>query len=380
MMVMKHIRLVFCSVIVSLASTMLVNAQARMTPEEYIAAHKDLAIREMKRMGVPASIKLAQGLLETEFGNSPLLKKSNNHFGIKCKSNWTGPGVSHDDDELGECFRVYTDVEASYRDHSNFLRSNGRYAFLFKLDPSDYKAWAHGLKRAGYATNPRYPEILIRNIEQYNLNQYTLQGAADVPNYDATGYTSDPFIPAKPDSSSVYVGSVKEVSGMSRTSINGKKCIIAPAGTSLLAIASKQDIPLHHLLEYNDREQDGVLAKEQPIYLERKSQRGPFPEYQVKAGETLYDIAQHYGIQLASLASYNNLATSAIVKPGQRLFLQPVKAVAAPQGNVQVHEVMPKEGLYGISRKYGVSIEQLKAWNKLESDSLKIGQQLIVGQ
>lgn len=379
-MVKQHIRLACPVVVALLLWTCSVVAQTRMTPEEYIAAHKDLAIREMKRMGVPASIKLAQGLLETEFGNSPLLKKSNNHFGIKCKSNWTGPGVSHDDDELGECFRVYPDVEASYRDHSNFLRSNGRYAFLFKLDPTDYKAWAHGLKKAGYATNPRYPEILIRNIEQYNLNQYSLLAADDVATYDRTGYTDDPFVPAKPDSADISLVSAKPMAGMSRTSINGRKCILAPAGTSLLAIATQQDIPLHHLLEYNDREQDGILPKEQPIFLERKAQRGPFPEYNVQVSESLYDIAQRYGIQLASLASYNNLTASAIVKPGQRLYLQPVKAVEAPQGNVQWHEVMPKEGLYGISRKYGVTIEQLKAWNKLESDSLKIGQQLIVGQ
>lgn len=379
-MVKQHIRLACPVVVALLVWTCSVVAQTRMTPEEYIAAHKDLAIREMKRMGVPASIKLAQGLLETEFGNSPLLKKSNNHFGIKCKSNWTGPGVSHDDDELGECFRVYPDVEASYRDHSNFLRSNGRYAFLFKLDPTDYKAWAHGLKKAGYATNPRYPEILIRNIEQYNLNQYSLLAADDVATYDRTGYTDDPFVPAKPDSADISLVSAKPMAGMSRTSINGRKCILAPAGTSLLAIATQQDIPLHHLLEYNDREQDGILPKEQPIFLERKAQRGPLPEYNVQVSESLYDIAQRYGIQLASLASYNNLTASAIVKPGQRLYLQPVKAVEAPQGNVQWHEVMPKEGLYGISRKYGVTIEQLKAWNKLESDSLKIGQQLIVGQ
>jgi LysM repeat protein len=380
MMVMKHVRLLFGCLFLLVAGTLAVDAQTRMTPEEYIASHKDLAIREMKRMGVPASIKLAQGLLETEFGNSPLLKKSNNHFGIKCKSNWTGPGVSHDDDALGECFRVYTDAEASYRDHSNFLRSNGRYGFLFQLDPTDYKAWAHGLKKAGYATNPRYPEILIRNIEQYNLHQYTLMASNKVPNYDRSKYSDDPFVPAKPDTAAMDMPAVKAIAGMTRTSINGRKCIVAPAGTSLLAIATQQDIPLHHLLEYNDRQQDGILPREQPIYLEPKSARGPFPEYQVKAGETLYDIAQQYGMTISALASYNNLTTSAIVKPGQRLYLQPVKAVAAPQGGVQVHEVMPKEGLYGISRKYGVTVDQLKAWNNLQSDSLKIGQQLIVAQ
>src|ERR1017187_8362716 len=127
------------------------------TAEQYIQMHKDLAIREMKRMGIPAAITLAQGLLETENGNSDLVKKSNNHFGIKCKGTWNAETVSHDDDEQGECFRSYKSAEDSYRDHSNFLRGSPRYAFLFKLDPRDYKGWAYGLKKAGYATNPNYP-------------------------------------------------------------------------------------------------------------------------------------------------------------------------------------------------------------------------------
>src|SRR5687768_17193708 len=146
----------------------------KISPEEYISTYKNMAVREMKRMGVPASITLAQGILETEFGNSDLVKKSNNHFGIKCKSSWTAEGVSHDDDALGECFRTYKDAEGSFRDHSNYLRGNERYAFLFKLDPRDYKAWAYGLKKAGYATNPKYPEMLIRHIEENNLQQYTM--------------------------------------------------------------------------------------------------------------------------------------------------------------------------------------------------------------
>src|SRR6476469_4998080 len=152
-----------------------------ITVDQYVAQYKDIAVREMKRMGVPAAISLAQGILETENGNSDLVKKSNNHFGIKCKSSWTAGSVSHDDDAPGECFRVYKNADDSYRDHSNFLRGNTRYAFLFKLDPRDYKAWAYGLRKAGYATNPGYPEILIKNIEDNNLEQYTLQAANQVP-------------------------------------------------------------------------------------------------------------------------------------------------------------------------------------------------------
>src|SRR3569623_2073257 len=218
-----------------------------MTPQEYIQQYKDLASSEMKRMGVPAAITLAQGLLETENGNSDLLKASNNHFGIKCKSTWTAETVSHDDDAPGECFRKYKSAEDSYRDHSNFLRGNSRYDFLFKLDPSDYKDWAYGLRKAGYATNPRYPEILIKNIEQYDLEQYTLEGLNEVPHFDATKYSDDP---EKKDTESTVdeTASVAPVSLM----INGSKALYVPKGTSLLAVATENRINLEKLLTIYD--------------------------------------------------------------------------------------------------------------------------------
>ena len=148
---------------------LVANAQ-RMTPQEYIEKYKDIAIEEMHRSGVPASITLAQGILETESGNSDLVQRSNNHFGIKCKSDWQGESVSHTDDAPNECFRKYSSARDSYADHSNFLKKSGRYSSLFNLAPTDYKGWAQGLKSAGYATNPRYPSILIGNIEKYQLN------------------------------------------------------------------------------------------------------------------------------------------------------------------------------------------------------------------
>lgn len=141
---------------------------------QYINTYKFLAIQEMQRTGVPASIKLAQGILETQAGVSDLVKRSNNHFGIKCKSGWNGSKVYHDDDERGECFRAYASAEDSYRDHSDFLKRSPRYAFLFQLDPEDYQDWAKGLKKAGYATNPKYTQQLVKFIETYDLQLYTL--------------------------------------------------------------------------------------------------------------------------------------------------------------------------------------------------------------
>ena len=141
---------------------------------EYINNYKDLAIAEMQRTGIPASIKLAQGIHETSAGTSDLVKRSNNHFGLKCKSEWTGMTVKHTDDAPNECFRKYESSKDSYKDHSNYLKNSPRYASLFDLDPTDYKAWAFGLKKAGYATNPKYPQVLIKLIEDYDLQDYTM--------------------------------------------------------------------------------------------------------------------------------------------------------------------------------------------------------------
>jgi LysM repeat protein len=354
---------------------------------EYINQYKDLAIKEMKRMGVPAAITLAQGLLETESGKSDLLRKSNNHFGIKCKSTWTGKGVTHDDDEIGECFRTYKDAEESYRDHSNFLRGSDRYSFLFKLSPTDYKGSARGLKQAGYATNPKYPDILIKHIEQYNLQQYSLEGAADVPLVNTDQYEDDVEIPIKDIIGEEDTEALKQYQKL--TTINGTKCIWGLKGTSLLAIATQQNIQLATLMEYNDFMQDGILTKDQPIFLQKKNKIGNKPFCTTKGGETLQDIAQLNGIQLAALKDMNGAIGSEKLKAGTKIFLQPTTAITVStliptkkEGTLivanKIHEIKPKEGLYGIAKMYGVSMQQIKQLNNLQSDTLSIGQQLII--
>src|SRR5688572_11075716 len=166
----QNLPLLFLFMLVAQASF----AQSSTVIKNYIDQFKDIAMEEMVRTGVPASIKLAQGIHETAAGQSSLVRKSNNHFGIKCKTGWNGESVSHDDDARGECFRKYDDPAQSYKDHSEFLKTRSHYNFLFSLDPTDYQAWAHGLKKAGYATNPKYPQIIIKLIEDYNLQDYTL--------------------------------------------------------------------------------------------------------------------------------------------------------------------------------------------------------------
>ncbi|MGF2411484.1 glucosaminidase domain-containing protein [Ferruginibacter sp.] len=382
----------FVAVLV-LFNSVIAIAQDMLTPVQYIEMYKDIAIREMKRMGVPAAITLAQGILETESGNSVLVKKSNNHFGIKCKSNWTGGSVSHDDDASGECFRLYKTADDSYRDHSNFLRAGTRYSFLFKLDVRDYKGWAYGLKKAGYATNPAYPQILIKHIEQYNLQQYTLAAANEVATFEEGKYQDDPEEKVVAEKTATPVADETSMLDVSDNviTVNGSKCVIAGKGTSLLVVATKNNIPLSRMLGFNELAEDGMLIKNQYVYLEKKSKTGDKDFHVTKAEESLYDIAQKNGIQLQYMLDYNKLWGNEDIKPGTKIYLKPgivpaKVAVTAATATIPVtsakttHTVEAKEGLYAIARKYNISVQQLKDLNNLHSDSLSIGQELIISK
>jgi len=376
----------FSTALVCLFITTMLTAQD-LTPEQYIDKYKDIAIREMKRMGIPASITLAQGLLETESGNSDLVKRSNNHFGIKCKSTWTGEWVSHTDDAVGECFRKYNNPEDSYRDHSDFLRNSSRYAFLFTLDPTDYKGWAHGLKKAGYATNPKYPQILIKNIEKYNLQQYNVMTLETQPMIDPVKEAEDRnqekigVVQSLP----VKIGETFSFKKKEKTYLNSLRAVFAEKGTSILAVATAYDIPLSKLQEYNDTREDGLLKESQWLYLEKKAKQGNRDFYVALSNESLADISQNNGIQLSQLAEYNRMVESAWVKKGQRINLRPNLPVVehtaiAKSTSVQMHEVQAKEGLYSIARKYNVSVQDIRQWNNLSADELKVGQQLIISK
>jgi LysM repeat protein len=296
----------------------------RTTPEMYIDTYKDAAIAEMKRSGVPASITLAQGILETEAGNSELVKKSNNHFGIKCKSNWTGESVRHTDDATNECFRKYSKAAESYKDHSDFLKTSPRYASLFELSLTDYKGWAYGLKKAGYATNPKYPQIVISNIEKYNLQQYddsnivvakTTTEIMEKPivlTYAKATYTGKPLQGEEQITAAIKAGG----------KINGLKAIFASAGTSLIAIATLADIDLAKLLSYNDLATDGLLRDNQIIYFEKKNKEGNADLYTVIEDESLQSISQKNAVQLKSLAQFNNMREFILIRKGQIIKLR----------------------------------------------------------
>jgi len=297
----------------------------RISPDEYIHTYCSMAVAEMKRSGIPASVTLAQGILETECGNSDLVKKSNNHFGIKCKSTWTGESVTHTDDAPNECFRKYNNPADSYKDHSDYLKTSPRYAALFQLAPSDYKGWAYGLKRAGYATNPQYPQIVISNIEKYNLQQYDNLTEQDFDNLAVNKLLSA----QKPVVQNIAVDiTAIENSIKLKNKINGLKALMAPKGTSLLVIASKANIDLGKLLEFNDLSTDGLINDEQVIYLEKKPKQGNRDFYIVLQIETLYDISQNNAIQLKYLLELNNMDENQTVQKGTKIKLRNTDATS----------------------------------------------------
>lgn len=324
-----------CGTFLFVLSIFFTKAQTNEITVQYIKTYCGIAVAEMQRTGVPAAVKLAQGVLETMSGQSPLVVKSNNHFGIKCKQGYEGPYVLHDDDRPQERFMKYEDAGQSYKDHSDFLKGRSRYAALFELDPTDYPGWAHGLKKAGYATNPKYPQLLIGIIEKYNLAEYTLMGLGKTPwSEEVTAYMNraQHIAPVyavaveKPQAAEPVKNSYPDGDFL----INNTKVIYAAAGASLPDIANRYNIPLTRLYAMNDfasvseKVQKGTL-----VFLQLKRTVGEKAYHEVIAGENLYDIAQAEGIRLESLLKMNNLAKYDVPAIGTRLKLRDESASLA---------------------------------------------------
>lgn len=306
---------------------------------EYINNYKELAISEMQRTGIPASIKLAQGIHETSAGTSDLVRRSNNHFGLKCKSEWTGMTVKHTDDAPNECFRKYENSKDSYKDQSNYLKNSPRYASLFDLDPTDYKAWAFGLKKAGYATNPKYSQVLIKLIEEYDLQDYTMIALGKLKSGQETlakneKNNSETIIPEEkpvvmPPEPEVVVYAKKEAVVEKKPDypdgefkINETKVIYAKKGTSYLSLAEKYSIPLARIFEFNDMKVQEFVDKDQLIFIMRKRKIGLNEQHVVKPGETLSDIAQTEALRIESLLEYNFLQPNMQPAIGSVLYLR----------------------------------------------------------
>ncbi len=267
--------------------------------ESYIRKYKDLAIEQMKRYHIPASITMAQGLLESGAGKSELARRSNNHFGIKCGGTWSGRTVYYDDDARGECFRAYKNVRESYEDHSRFLTTRGRYSFLFKLKKTDYKGWARGLKKAGYATNPHYADQLINIIELYDLNKLdTKKGRYKYDNPVMTVHE-------------VYTA-------------NGLIYVIGRDGDTFESLSNEFEISKRKLRKYNDLYKDYCFRAGDIIYLEEKHRKAPKPHiiHRVKAGDSMYTIAQTYGIKLKNLYKMNKKGEDYVPNVGDYIRLR----------------------------------------------------------
>lgn len=347
----------FCIVVsVLLGGMPLLKAQTIST-QQYINTYKDIAISEMRTSGIPASITLAQGVLETQSGNGWLVVNSNNHFGIKCKNNWTGATVNYDDDARQECFRKYNTAAESYRDHSTFLKNNPRYAFLFQFQSEDYKSWAYGLKQAGYATSKTYPQQLIKIIEDYNLQQYTLEGegVAKAGTFEDSRAEKDAetrdYQPGRANAATpVVTPSVTNPAAIPKGvfQINGRKVIYLPAGTALIQVANDHDIKLRNLVRYNDLQDDNLLPKDMFIYLQKKSKQGKDDYHVVRTGETMYDIAQAEGIQLRWLRRRNKMEEGQEPAAGEKLALAgyassvPRLAKQAPKEDPTIGDLSPR--------------------------------------
>lgn len=270
--------------------------------EAYIRQWKEVCIQHSQVYGIPASIKLAQAIIESRYGQSELSKEANNHFGIKCHTEWKGKTHHVDDDHPNECFRKYNDPVESFNDHSEFLKTRSRYASLFSIDIRDYKAWAYGLKKAGYATNPAYGDILIRIIETYQLYQYDQPGnvpeavsttIADANLLDAYRSLFDYFAPG-PDGRKVYLN-------------NHLKCTFAKEGDDLIDIARAFQVGISALMQYNDLHKRGTLKEGQVIYLQKKRSRASQKTHVTGNDQTLWEISQVFGIQLNKLLKRNRL-------------------------------------------------------------------------
>ena len=407
-----------------LFSSIILQAQDR---EAYIERFKNIAIREMERTGVPASIKLAQGLLESGAGSSYLARKANNHFGMKCGSSWKGRKAYRKDDDYDEngvlkksCFRAYKSADESYIAHSEFLRDprkEHRYGFLFRYDVTDYKRWARGLKKSGYATSGTYDKKLINIIESYQLNRFDKLSTDDLRDF-----------PIKEDDLVV---------GLDVRKINDVRVVLAEKNDTPDNIANKSKVKASCILKYNEqlKEPTTILRENEHVFLQkkRKNFRGKKKWHYVRKGETIYDISQLYGVREKSLYKRNLLPKGAQPEADERIKLRgmkissknrprvrpnykepiretkeeefmdeentiepenppsttetdpttttpdpPINTDSTPSNNEQYHLIVKGDTLYSLSKKYGVTVDQLKQWNGLTSNAIFPGNKLRV--
>ena len=312
--------LLLIGILACMSSAAYCESPQKNTRQEYIDVYAQLAIQEMNEFHIPASIIMAQACLESGDGNSTLAVKANNHFGIKCKSDWTGPSIRQDDDERSECFRKYRSVIESYRDHSRFLTGGMRYQFLFDYDIKDYKRWAYGLKKAGYATDPHYPDRLLKIIEEFRL-------------YKLDEYYNSTSTYAGPESAGGGLKSIFRHGGNQETDPyeyrnvekrNGSKAFLAKEGDTYAQIAAEFSLSEWEIYKYNDVEPGTSLEAGTIVYLQRKGGSAPRGNdfHMMREGETLWSVAQWYGVRLNALYRKNRMVKGEEPQPGQQISLR----------------------------------------------------------
>ena len=316
---MKYFHWLIFGVLLLVGYACFAQAQrSRQTREEYIVRYKNLAVKQMKESGIPASIILAQACLESGDGNSRLATEANNHFGIKCHNTWTGARIFHDDDAKQECFRKYDSPEGSFSDHSDFLRYRDRYKFLFDLQPTDYEAWAKGLKQAGYATNPHYADQLIKIIEDYKLYKYDTEIAVG----ELPPTPTEIATPKRVDYSKEHRTTI--IINRQVYEHNDVRYVVARTNDTYELIANEYDLKLKRVLSFNDVKKDAVLEKGQVVYIESKKSKATKlqPIHIAEEGETLWQISQRYAVSLSALQKYNLMKEGQEPVEGQEIYLR----------------------------------------------------------
>lgn len=334
---MKDFQKIYTIVLFILGYITNVIAQQNMNTEQYIKMYKDIAVREMQKTGIPASITLAQGLLESGVGNSSLAKEGNNHFGIKCHQDWTGRTMLLDDDAPDECFRVYPTAEASFIDHSMFLTTKQRYASLFQLPRYDYQSWAKGLKQAGYATNPQYAEILISLIEKNKLYEYDIQ---EVPSNLTEKNIAENKKWDKQHENANTISSTSPILVNNSILTNGKP-------------------------EYNKK---GTHPDKGIVYYNNK-----IKAVKAKAGETPVLVAQKYDLSVDEICNYNDMSPMAYFDEGCNIYLQPKRKKC----NEKTHLVAKNQNMWDISQQYGVKLSELYIRNKMNIGEEPLEKELV---
>lgn len=373
-------------------------SQTNQEIQQYIATYKNIAIFEMSRAKVPASITLAQGIHESGAGTSVLCRNTNNHFGIKCHKEWQGETYRHDDDAPQECFRVYKDPAYSYFDHSEFLRSRKWYQPLFALAITDYKGWAYGLKKAGYATNPKYPQIIIKLIEDYQLWQYDYDSltADSLQHY----HTATDTLVKKESVTSLppVIQNLKILEQntlqLEKIKVNGVEGIVWDGIVPLETIAASQNNTVTDLKLMNDLYGSKGFKNGDVIYLQHKKAASEYWQYEIGNGETMWQIAQKFAIKLDSLYLRNGLKWGDEPEAGEVLVLRGEREVPIRSSAIRHHHIAaipataatnPKsyfvqkgDTLYQIAKKFNTDVATLIQLNKLSTNQLNANQLLLL--